>query len=254
MTEELVRGEAASEVEQEPQPETMPEADADEKLVPESQLRSLQSKADRRAAELEKKANRADAELAAARQRLAAYEATVQNAAHQMFQPEDATQFVQHVHQQRRRGEENWHAEQGKKLASILEVSEKTGVPFEEFREILSDPYASFADANTVVMDYHQRETDRLKKELDKAMADQEQAIKAKERQVRKEVGADKIGSPEPDSSTKDTTNLRAEYVKDYRALVKRAAMGDGTAINDIYPLKMRYVKLGLEDFTPPVV
>ena len=252
MTEELVSEEVASEEEQ-PSHETMPEADA-EKLVPESQLRSLQSKADKRASDLEKRANRAGAELEAARQKLAAYEATVQNTAHQMFQPEDATQFVQHVHQQRQRGEQNWHAEQGKKLLSVIEVSEKSGVPLTEFQDVLSNPYATVADANVVITSYHQKETERLKKELEKAMAEQENAVKATERKVRKEVGADKIGSPEPESSTKDTTNLRAEYVKEYSALVMRARTGDGTAINALQPLKVRFAKLGLEDFTPPVV
>lgn len=216
------------------QPEPKPE------VVPVSDLRALQGKKDREVAA-------ATARAQAAEQRLAALEASMEQLATQTMGADEAQEFIGQRRQQSQLADLQRRATEGQKFKDILEMARKNNVPISEFEAVISNPGATYIDAQSVVTGFYQKQLAALQKQQVAAQKEADTVARKVQRQERSENGSDAIGSPaEPTTGSPD---LEAQYQKEKTAIIARAMAGQRGQDTALLRLRSKYRDLGLTDF-----
>ena len=216
------------------QPEPKPE------VVPVSDLRALQGKKDREVAA-------ATARAQAAEQRLAALEASMEQLATQTMGADEAQEFIGQRRQQSQLADLQRRATEGQKFKDILEMARKNNVPISEFEAVISNPGATYIDAQSVVTGFYQKQLAALQKQQVAAQKEADTVARKVQRQERSENGSDAIGAPaEPTTGSPD---LEAQYQKEKAAIIARAMAGQRGQDTALLRLRSKYRDLGLTDF-----
>lgn len=217
------------------------EVQPEPKMVPEGDLRKMQGIKDREVAAAQQRAQAAEQQLAAMQ---ASMNSQMADLARRTMGEDEATQFIT-----QQQGQQQWtalqrQAAEGNKYRSIFRTAREYGVPISEFEEILSNPNAGPTDAQRVVMTFHQRELDALRKAQTTAEKEAATVQRQTQRQQRAGNGADAIGAPvEPTTGSPD---LEAQYQKEKSQITSRALAGGQGMFQVLQTLKAKYRKLGL--------
>ncbi|RKY68948.1 MAG: hypothetical protein DRQ02_02625 [Candidatus Latescibacterota bacterium] len=249
MPEELQPGASTVEPGAMPEGQAAPEKkeETEVKLIPESDLRALQSKLDKRQAELTKQAETARREAEAARLQLQTLRASMDTLARQTMDPKEAENFIAQQEQQGQMAELQRDAILYRRRQFADNLAEQYGIPTAEFNSVINNPTATEQDALKVVSDYLAKQKADWERQQREATQNAQVVAEKQERQVRSANGSDKIGTPaEPASGSPD---LRAQYDKKAKEIVTqswaRPRVKDWAG--ELRKLKEEYRALGLE-------